>query len=54
MPAADTTKEAARRQRAALAARTPGERAAMALGMSDLLRPMTLDGSRIRRPDLDE
>ena len=53
MRAADTTPEAARWQRAALAARSPEERAAMAVEMSEMIRQITLDGIRMRHPGLD-
>lgn len=52
MPAADTTIEAARRQREVLASRTAAERAAMALEMSELVRQLVLDGIRLRQPDI--
>lgn len=51
MPAADTTIEAARRQRAVLASKTEAERAAMAFEMSELVRQLVLDGIRLRHPD---
>lgn len=48
---ADTTREAARRQRAALAARSGEERIAMAFEMSAIMRQLVLDGIRRRHPD---
>ena len=52
MPAADTTIEAARLQRQVLAGKTAGQRAAMALEMSELLRQLVIDGIRLRHPDI--
>ena len=52
MPAADTTIDAARRQREVLASKTVGERAAMALEMSELVRQLVIDGIRRRLPDI--
>jgi hypothetical protein len=52
MPAADTTIEAARRQREALAGTTASERATMAFEMSQLVRQLVIDGIRSRRPEL--
>ncbi len=51
-PTSDTTAEAAQLQRAALAAMTPGERAAVAFEMSALMRRMAIEGIRRREPDL--
>lgn len=54
MPAADTTPEAARRQREVLAAKSPSERAEMALEMSELVRQLTIDGIRLRHPGISD
>lgn len=50
MLAADTTTEAARVQRDAIARKTGSERAAMAFEMSELVRQLVLDGIRRREP----
>lgn len=54
MPAADTTIDAARIQRAAIAAKTPSERGAMALEMSELVRQLVVEGIRRRQPDISD
>jgi len=54
MPAADTTIDAARIQRAVIASKTPSERGAMALEMSELVRQLVIDGIRRRQPDISE
>lgn len=52
MPAADTTREAARVQRQVLAGKTASERASIALQMSELMRQLVIDGIRLRHPDI--
>ena len=54
MPAADTTHEVARRQRAVFASKTPTERVAMVEEMSALIKELALEGIRRRHPDLDD
>ena len=49
---ADTTREAARVQRAALAARSPEERVDMVFEMSAMMRQRVLDGIQRRHPDI--
>ena len=54
LPPTDTTSEAAAVQRRIIAAKSPEERAAMAMAMSALVRELALAGIRDRAPDLDE
>lgn len=52
MPAADTTVEAARRQREVLAGKTADERSMMAVEMSEFVRQLVVDGIRSRQPGI--
>jgi len=52
MPTGDTTVEASRVQRRALANKTSDERAQMALEMSELVRQLVMDGIQRRNPEL--
>lgn len=52
MPTADTTAEAAKAQRSAIASKEPSERTAMAFEMSELMYQIIVDGIRRREPNL--
>lgn len=52
-PVPDTTPEAARRQRDAAWAKTPEERGAMAMELSETVRQLLIDGIRERNPGIE-
>ncbi len=54
MAARDTSPDAARVQREALAAKSGSERVAMTFEMSELVRQITIDGIRRRQPDISD
>lgn len=54
MPAADTTIDVARRQRAVIASKSPAERADMAIEMSRMVRELALEGIRRRHPGIGQ
>ena len=54
MRTGDTTVEASRVQRRALANKTADERAQMALEMSELVRQLVMDGIQSRNPELTQ